>query len=81
MSKRIRKGDSVVVITPDDAVTTPRKVIQILDGGKKVVSGGYSSDAAIGFDSRPISDTAWSLYLLNPGDAATNVTLYAVCIG
>jgi hypothetical protein len=58
-----------------------REIVIGCDGGKKVVSGGYASDAAIGFDSRPISDTAWSMYVLNPGDAAAPVTLYAVCIG
>jgi hypothetical protein len=60
---------------------TGREFVIGCDGGKKVVSGGYASDNAIGFDSRPISDTAWGLYLGNGSDAATNVTLYAVCIG
>jgi hypothetical protein len=35
----------------------------------------------LGFDSRPVSDVAWSLYLANGGDAVASVTLYAVCIG
>jgi hypothetical protein len=52
------------------------------DGGKKVVSGGYSTTGnALGFDARPLSDTSWSIYLVNGGDAAAAVTLYAVCIG
>ncbi len=51
------------------------------DGGKKVISGGWSGDNAISFDDRPVSDTAWSTYLGNPTDAGTSVTLYAVCIG
>lgn len=58
-----------------------REIVIGCDGGKKVVSGGYASDTAIGFDSRPISDSAWSIYVANGSDAATNVTLYAVCIG
>jgi hypothetical protein len=52
------------------------------DGGKKVVSGGYSTSGDVfGLDSRPISDTSWSIYLGNAGDSAASVTLYAVCIG
>lgn len=58
-----------------------REVVIGCDGGKKVVSGGYTSDSAIGFDSRPLSDSAWGMYVLNPSDGNANVTLYAVCMG
>lgn len=52
------------------------------DGGKKVLSGGFSSDGnVILFDSRPLSDSAWGTFLLNLGDANAGVTLYAVCVG
>jgi hypothetical protein len=52
------------------------------DGGKKVVSGGFASDGdVISFDSRPMSDVAWGMHLVNLGDGNANVTLYAVCLG
>ena len=59
-----------------------REYVIACDGGKKVLSGGYSTNGdVLGFDSRPISDSAWSIYLGNGGDGAAAVTLYAVCIG
>ncbi|MCA9004284.1 MAG: 50S ribosomal protein L24 [Planctomycetaceae bacterium] len=33
---KIRRGDSVIVITGADAGDTPRKVLQVVDGGKKL---------------------------------------------
>lgn len=65
-------------VAPDSG----REIVIACDGGKKIVSGGYASTGnVLGFDSRPISDAAWSIYLANFDDAATAVTLYAVCIG
>jgi hypothetical protein len=59
-----------------------RELVIACDGGKKVLSGGYSTNGdVLGFDSRPISDSSWSIYLGNGGDAAAAVTLYAVCVG
>jgi hypothetical protein len=52
------------------------------DTGKKVISAGYASDGdVVSFDSRPIGDSAWEIYLANFGEANAGVTLYAVCIG
>lgn len=68
-------GDSLVP-------ASGREFVIACDGGKKIVSGGYTSTGdVLGFDSRPISDAAWSMYLANYGDAAASITLYAVCIG
>lgn len=39
---RIRQGDMVVVITGDDAGPTPRKVIEVLDGGEKLLLEGVN---------------------------------------
>lgn len=39
---RIRQGDMVVVITGDDASDTPRKVIEVLDGGEKLLVEGVN---------------------------------------
>jgi hypothetical protein len=64
------------------APASGREYVIGCDGGKKVVSGGYSTNGEVlGWDSRPISDSAWGIYLGNGGDAAASVTLYAVCIG
>ena len=64
------------------AVQDGREFVIACDGGKKVVSGGFASDGnVIQFDSRPMGDTTWGLYLVNIGDANAGVTLYAVCIG
>lgn len=39
---KIKKGDSVVVISGDDAGSAPRKVLSVIDGGAKVVVQGVN---------------------------------------
>lgn len=34
---RIHKGDSVVIVAGEDASDVPRNVVEVLDGGKKLV--------------------------------------------
>ena len=69
-------------VTDSLASKSGRDYVIGCDAGKKVLSGGYSTSGdVLGFDSRPISDTSWSIYLGNGGDAAASVTLYAVCVG
>ena len=53
------------------------------DAGQKVVSGGFStSGPVLAFDSRPTSETTWSIYLANlSSTTAANVSVYAVCLG
>jgi hypothetical protein len=64
------------------AAQTGREFVIACDGGKKVISGGFASDGSvITFDSRPISDSTWGIYLMNIGDGNAGVTLYAVCLG
>jgi hypothetical protein len=60
-----------------------REIVIACDGGKKIVSAGYSSPGAVlRWDSRPASDTAWAMYLLNVSQSeAATVELYAVCLG
>ena len=61
---------------------TGREFVLACDGGKKVISGGFASDGSVvNFDSRPIGDSTWSIYLQNLGDGNAGVTLYAVCVG
>ena len=64
------------------AAQSGRELVIACDGGKKVISGGFASDGSvISFDSRPISDSTWGVYLQNIGDGNAGVTLYAVCLG
>lgn len=39
---KIRRNDLVQVVTGDDSGKTPRKVIQVLDGGEKLVVEGVN---------------------------------------
>ena len=39
---RMRKGDMVVVITGDDASSTPRRVVKVLDGGGRILVEGVN---------------------------------------
>src|SRR5579872_958159 len=39
---RMRKGDMVVVITGDDASNTARKVLRVLDGGRRILIEGVN---------------------------------------
>src|SRR3990172_1530416 len=72
---RIRRGDTVVVITPDDAVTTPRKVIQVLDGGRKVIVEGVNRVLKHVRRGHPKSPQGGRLNLEMPIDSS-NVMIY-----
>jgi hypothetical protein len=52
------------------------------DAGQKVVGGGFTSNGAVfSFDSYPVSDTAWRLYLANGSSSAgASITVYATCL-
>jgi len=39
---KIKKGDLVVVTTGNDQSSTPRQVVQVLDGGRKMVVQGVN---------------------------------------
>jgi hypothetical protein len=60
-----------------------REFVVGCDAGKKIVSGGFSSDGAVlAWDSRPMSDSTWGIFLTNVSTTrAAAVTLYAVCLG
>ncbi|MEX0701559.1 MAG: 50S ribosomal protein L24 [Planctomycetales bacterium] len=72
---RIRKGDSVVVLSGDDAGTTPHKVIQILDGGRRLVVEGVNSVFKHVRRGHPKSPSGGRLSLDLPIDSS-NVALY-----
>jgi hypothetical protein len=59
-----------------------REFVVACDGGRKIVSGGFATDGdVLALNSRPMSDAAWGIELLNVGDGNASVTLYAVCLG
>jgi hypothetical protein len=62
---------------------TGREVVIACDAGKKILSGGWSTTGdAVGFDSHPVGDTGWAVWLgVGASSPAAPVTLYAVCIG
>lgn len=72
---RIRKGDMVVILAGDDAGTTPHKVIQVLDGGKKLVIEGVNSVFKHVRRGHPKSPSGGRLALDLPIDSS-NVALY-----
>ncbi len=39
---KIRRNDQVVVIAGDDAAPVPRRVLQVLDGGRRIVVEGVN---------------------------------------
>lgn len=52
------------------------------DSGRKVAGGGFSSNGAVmAFDSRPVNETTWGIYLVNLSRSqGFSVSLYATCL-
>jgi large subunit ribosomal protein L24 len=72
---RIRKNDQVVVIAGNDKGSAPRRVIQIIDGGKKLVIEGVNRVQKHVKRGHPKSPQGGRLTLEMPVDAS-NVMLY-----
>jgi large subunit ribosomal protein L24 len=72
---KIRRGDSVVVTTGNDKGTTPHKVVQILDGGRKLVIEGVNVVKKHVRRGHPKSPQGGRLDLEMPIDAS-NVRFY-----
>lgn len=72
---RIHKGDSVVVITGDDAGEVPRKVVEVIDKGEKLVVEGVARVFKHVKRGHPKSPQGGRLQLEMP-IAASNVMLY-----
>lgn len=51
--------------------------------GQKVISAGFTTNGSVlAFDSRPVSETTWMVYLVNLNrTAGASGTVTAVCIG
>ena len=64
------------------AANQGRPVTISCDAGAKVLGGGFSSDGPVfNFDSFPSADGTWTMYLVNPDDAAGHtVSVYATCV-
>jgi hypothetical protein len=51
------------------------------DAGKVIGAGWSTSGSVVAWDSRPISETTWSVYLGNVSSSSgANVTVYAICV-
>lgn len=72
---KIRRGDSVVVTAGNDASSSPRRVVQVLDGGKKLVVEGVNRVFKHVRRGHPRSPQGGRLNLEQPIDAS-NVMLY-----
>lgn len=72
---KIKRGDMVQVTAGDDASETPRKVLQVLDGGKKVVIEGVNRVYKHVKRGHPKSPQGGRLSLEMPVDIS-NVLLY-----
>lgn len=77
---RIRRGDSVQIMTGDDAGTTPRRVIQVLDGGQKLLVEGVNQVHKHVRRGHPKSPQGGRLELELPIDSS-NVLLYCDACG
>ena len=72
---RIRRGDQVVITTGEDEGLTPRRVIQVLDGGRKLVVEGVNRVFKHVRRGHPKSPSGGRLNLEMPIDSS-NVMLY-----
>ena len=72
---KIRRGDSVVVIRGDDAGAAPHRVVQVLDGGKKLLVEGVNRVFKHVRRGHPKSPQGGRLNLEMPIDTS-NVLLY-----
>ena len=72
---KIQRGDSVLVTTGNDASKTPRQVIQVLDGGKKLVLEGINRAYKHVRRGHPKSPQGGRLQIELPVDAS-NVMYY-----
>ena len=76
---RIRKGDSVLVVTGDDASATPRKVLQLIDGGRKLVVEGVNRVYKHVRRGHPKSPQGGRLQLEMPIDASNVLVHCSAC--
>lgn len=76
---RIRKGDSVIVVTGDDASATPRRVLQLLDGGRKLVVEGVNRVYKHVRRGHPKSPQGGRLQLEMPIDASNVLVQCPAC--
>jgi large subunit ribosomal protein L24 len=72
---KIRRGDSVVITTGEDASSAPRKVTQVLEGGSKLIVEGANRVLRHVRRGHPKSPQGGRLNLEMP-ISASNVMLY-----
>ena len=77
---KVRRGDSVVVVAGDDAGDTPRRVIQVMDGGRKLLVEGVNRVYKHVRRGHPKSPQGGRLQLEMPIDIS-NVQLHCTSCG
>ena len=77
---KIKRGDTVQVMAGDDAGDSPRKVLQVVDGGKKVVVEGVNRVYKHVKRGHPKSPQGGRLSREMPIDIS-NVLLYCTACG
>ena len=75
MANRIQRGDSVVVVTGDEAGGTPHRVVTVLDGGTKLIVEGIRRAYKHVRRGHPKSPQGGRLSVERPIDAS-NVMYY-----
>ena len=76
---RIKQGDMVVVTTGDDAGAQPRKVLEVLDGGRKLLIDGVNRVYKHVKRNHPKSPAGGRLSMEKPIDAAKVLYHCAAC--
>ena len=76
---RIRRGDQVVVITGDEAGSTPHQVLQVLDRGKRLIVEGVNRVYKHVRRGHPKSPQGGRLELEMPIDASNCLVYCSAC--
>jgi len=76
---KIRRGDSVVITTGDDASNSPHKVISVIDGGKKLLVEGVNRVFKHVRRGHPRSPQGGRLNLEMPIDSSNAMFYCASC--
>lgn len=73
---------SIKTGTTTIAANNGAEVTVACDTGQKIAGAGYTSaQALIAFESYPVSDSSWRMYLVNLSETSpASTTLYATCV-
>ena len=77
---KIQRGDDVVVVSGDDKGETPRKVMQVLDRGKKLLISGVNRMKKHVRRGHPKSPQGGQLMVELPIDSSNVMFYCAACV-